>query len=184
VSPGLQSLNLKSISDFELFTITNQNLGSKEPELMSSVNRLSQRADSYYIYAQKKQHLTLQIHLSNNKLFVKSNWKVESFTHQHLALAKSTRPSENITFAPTDFKLNHEFIWLHPNGIPMALTPIVLADLPASQNETSGLAYIQNRLFSTNDDGNSNEIFELNPETGEVLRSIKVKMPVILIGRI
>jgi hypothetical protein len=50
-----------------------------------------------------------------------------------------------------------------------------VANLPASQNETSGLAYIQNKLFSINDGGNSNEIFELNPETGEVLRSIKVK---------
>jgi hypothetical protein len=175
VSPGLQSLNLKATSDFGLFTITNRNLGNKEPELMSSINKLSQRADFYYIYAQKEQHLTLQIHLSDNKSFFKSNWKVESFTHQHLDLVKSTQPSENIAFAPTGFKLNQEFIRLHPNGIPMALTPTVLSDLPASQNETSGLAYIQNRLFSTNDGGNSNEIFELNPETGEVLRSIKVE---------
>jgi hypothetical protein len=175
VSPGLQSLNLQATSDFGLFSITNRNLGSKKPELISSVNQLAQRADFYYIYAQKGQNLTIQIHLSDNESFFRSNWKLESFTHRHLNLSKSTQPSEKITFAPTDFKLNQESIALHPNGIPMALTPTVVADLPASQNETSGLAYIQNKLFSINDGGNSNEIFELNPETGEVLRSIKVK---------
>jgi hypothetical protein len=153
VSPGLQSLNLQATSDFGLFSITNRNLGSKKPELISSVNQLAQRADIYYIYAQKGQHLTIQIHLSDNESFFRSNWKLESFTHRHLNLSKSTQTSEKITFAPTDFKLNQESIALHLNGIPMALTPTVVANRPASQNETSGLAYIQNKLFSINDSG-------------------------------
>ncbi len=174
VGAGLQSLKLKASSEYGLFTLTKQNLGNTAPELIQVERPLSSREEFYFIYALKDQNLTVKINLSNNTSFFRSIWNVEEYNHRHLDLYLNQTPGQSVSFLPTDFTLKQDFIPLSPTGMPLALSPTLLADLPVSQDENSGLAYIQNRLFSINDGGNSNEIFELNPLTGTVIRTIRV----------
>ena len=43
--------------------------------------------------------------------------------------------------------------------------------------ETSGLTLMNGKLYSFNDGGNSNEIYEINPENGQIISTIKVDFP-------
>ncbi|NVJ85261.1 MAG: hypothetical protein HWE15_03100 [Algoriphagus sp.] len=65
-------------------------------------------------------------------------------------------------------------IRLDEDGFPLTLPLAPIATLDESQNETSGLAQFEGRLFAINDGDNPNRIYELDPNTGEVLRSILV----------
>ena len=52
-----------------------------------------------------------------------------------------------------------------------------IAALNDTLRETSGLALMNGRLYSFNDGGNPNEIYEINPENGQIISTIKVDFP-------
>ena len=52
-----------------------------------------------------------------------------------------------------------------------------IADLNDTLRETSGLTLMNGRLYSFNDGGNPNEIYEINPENGQIISTIKVDFP-------
>lgn len=53
-------------------------------------------------------------------------------------------------------------------------SPQLLFNLNDTLRETSGLAVHNNRWFTHNDSGNTNEIFEINPQNGQILRRITI----------
>ncbi|MDG1275786.1 MAG: hypothetical protein P8O16_00810 [Algoriphagus sp.] len=175
INPGTQSLTLEATSDYGLFTLSNKNLGTSTPLLVPQNVQLFSRDDFFYLYALKDQAMSIRINLLDNESYFRFNWQVSSYSHRHLDLYFTDQNASSFSFSPVDFSLDQNFIELNANGIPSSLSPIILADLETSQNENSGLAYIQNRLFSINDGGNSSEIFELDPLTGKVIRAINVK---------
>jgi hypothetical protein len=169
-----QKIIIRATSDFGLFTITNENLGTGQPEDLLSNRKLELNGKFYYRYALMNTDSQIKILLANGNNSFNLNWEPKSFTHRHLSLDNPTDPNDVATFIPTDFAIDQSQLLLSEKGLPIALSPTILAELPNSQNETSGLAFIQGRLFSINDGGNTNEIFELNPTTGSVIRTIKV----------
>ena len=52
-----------------------------------------------------------------------------------------------------------------------------IAVLNDTLRETSGLTLMNGRLYSFNDGGNPNEIYEINPENGQIISTIKVDFP-------
>lgn len=50
-----------------------------------------------------------------------------------------------------------------------------LGVLDHALHETSGLIYFDGHLITHNDSGNTAELFELNPETGQVIRTVRVE---------
>ena len=61
---------------------------------------------------------------------------------------------------------------LHLNAQSISVSDI--ADLPTTLNETSGLIYYNNQLITHNDSGNAAALYEVNPETGAITRTINV----------
>ena len=52
-----------------------------------------------------------------------------------------------------------------------------VAYLSDSLQETSGLTFLHDKLYTINDGGNTSEIFEINPKTGGILQKIPVDFP-------
>ena len=52
-----------------------------------------------------------------------------------------------------------------------------IAVLNDTLRETSGLTLMNGRLYSFNDGGNLNEIYEINAENGQIISTIKVDFP-------
>lgn len=116
----------------------------------------------FYLYYNTPELLKIRIPLPNSDRFLTQ-------FHQGNSLSTTYRiewPSTN------DFYDNS--VKLDENEWPVTLIPTTLSRLDESQDETSGLAWIEGRLFSINDGDNTNEIHEIDPYSGEVVRSIVV----------
>lgn len=168
-----QIVTLKATSHYGLFTITDKNL-SNAPKALSPISYvLIQKENFYYAYFIQNQKLTFEIATKPEQSF-RQTWNSKAFEHRHLSLDNSEIEDDVENFTKSDFSISESIIPLDNDGVPTALAPTEIAELPNSQSEISGLAIVNGRLFSHNDGGNSNELFELNATTGEVIRTIKV----------
>lgn len=170
-----QPIRLAAKTDFGLVTITKENL-SNIPTLSSTPSvKFSEEKGFYFLYFEENQSLSFNLELNQGKNSFRQSWKSVAFQHRHFNLDNPHKPDDIQNFKQINFELNQTNIPLTSTGLPSAISPLTLANLPSSQDETSGLAWVQNRLFSINDENNTNQIFELNPETGLVIRTITVK---------
>lgn len=170
-----QPIRLAAKTDFGLVTFTKENL-SNIPTLVSTPSgKFLEEKGFYFLYFKENQNLSFNLELNPNKNSFRQSWKSVAFQHRHFNLDNPEKADDLQNFKQTNFELNQTTIPLTETGVPSAISPLTLANLPSSQDETSGLAWIQDRLFSINDDDNSNQIFELSPETGIVMRTITVK---------
>jgi hypothetical protein len=59
----------------------------------------------------------------------------------------------------------------------LALRKYKIATLSDSLKETSGLTFLKDKLYTLNDGGNTNEIFEIDKNSGKILSKLKIKFP-------
>lgn len=167
-----ESLILKAGSDYGLITYSKSNLSGAPLLKAPSEGVFFTKSDFYYTYAKAGELVKTELVLSNGKSF-RIGFKVTGFAHRQLQL-RTNQSGTADTFQPVDFDISTDLLNLGPNGYPAGLFPYSSIDLPASQNETSGLQWIQGRLFSISDGGNPAEVYEINPQTGILLRTVKV----------
>ena len=55
----------------------------------------------------------------------------------------------------------------------LALRKYKIATLSDSLKETSGLTFLKDKLYTLNDGGNTNEIFEIDKNSGKILSKLK-----------
>ncbi len=172
VDSETESLQLEANSEYGLFTFSKSNLSGVPKIIEPTAGTLSPSTDFYYVYLKGGELLKTELALNTGKSF-RIGANSMDFLHQQFQLRKE--PSETpALFQPIDFDIKSELLNLGSNGYPEVLFPYESKELPASQNESSGLQWIQGRLFSINDGGNAAEIYELNPQTGALLRTVKV----------
>ncbi|SEF40341.1 hypothetical protein [Algoriphagus boritolerans] len=172
VDNAVETLTIKASSDYGLFTFSKSNLSGSPKILEPESGVFSSTSDFYYSYVKDDLLLKAELDLSNGNSF-RIGTASRGFTHQHYQISSSaTEPVD--TFQPNDFEISAERLILGESGYPANLYPYQLAELNPATNETSGLQWIQGRIFSINDSGNSAEIQEINAETGALVRTIKV----------
>jgi hypothetical protein len=167
-----ETLSIKAITDYGLFTFSKSAL-AKAPEIIEpQTGTFTTATDFYFAYIKSGLSLKTNLSLVNGNSFrlVES---AKSFTHQHFQLLDATVETPD-SFQFVDFALTSKRLNLNENGYPEILFPYNINDLESSLDETSGLQWIQGRLFSINDGGNSAEIQEINPENGSLIRTIQV----------
>jgi hypothetical protein len=172
VDDPTESLLLNGKSDFGLFTFSKSNLASAPKIISPQTGTLAGTNDFYYTYVKGDLLLKTELALTNGKSFriVKPS---KSFSQQQFQIASQASEAQDV-FQPANFIISADRLILEANGYPSVLFPYSIIDLATSLNETSGLQWINGRLFSINDGGNSAEIQELNPQTGALIRTIKV----------
>ncbi|RIW12580.1 hypothetical protein D0X99_18895 [Algoriphagus lacus] len=172
VSKTSESVVLKARTEYGLVTYSKSNLNNAPKVLEPTAGTLSATTDFYYTYVKSGEVLKTELALSNGKSF-RIGINAADFAHRQFQVQASGTGTPDF-FQPVDFTVSSELLVLGENGYPSTLLPYSISELPASQSETSGLQWIQGRLFSINDGGNAAEIYELNPQTGALLRTIKV----------
>jgi len=58
---------------------------------------------------------------------------------------------------------------------PTSQTPVYKSTLSLDLSETSGLTYFNNKYWTHNDSGNLNRIYQFNPQSGQIERSVVIK---------
>lgn len=172
VDTEIETISIKASTAYGLLTFS-KSLLTKAPEIIEpQQGTFYSTSDFYFAYAKNGTSLKSMLSLSNGNSF-RLVETVKSFTHQHFQFLDATVSSPD-SFQFVDFALSARRLNLSENGFPEVLFPYSINDLGSSLDETSGLQLIQGRLFSINDGGNSAEIQEINPESGELIRTIKV----------
>ncbi|MFC3414108.1 hypothetical protein [Algoriphagus hitonicola] len=118
----------------------------------------------FYLYYNTSDLLKIRIPFPESERFL---------TQFHAANSTSLSTTYRVEW-PENNDFYENSIKLDENEWPVTLIPTTLNRLDESQDETSGLAWIEGRLFSINDGDNSNEIHEIDPFSGAVVRSIEV----------
>lgn len=172
VDDALETLFMKAISDYGLFTFSKSNLSAAPKIIEPQSGTFSSTTDFYFTYVKDDLIMKSELSLSNGNSF-RLVEAAKSFTHQHFQLLDATGGKRD-SFQFVDFALSSKQLNLGANGFPEILFPYNINDLVSSLAETSGLQLIQGRLFSINDGGNSAEIQEISPTNGSLIRTIKV----------
>lgn len=172
VNSSSKDLSIIASSDYGLITLSKSNLSAAPKTLEPQTGSFASTSDFFYLYIKNDLTLNAEIPLSSEHSFRLVD-TAKSFTHQHFQLLDESVDTPD-SFEFTDFALAIRRLNLGANGFPEVLFPYQINDLEPSLEETSGLQLIEGRLFSINDGGNSAEIQEINPESGALIRKIKV----------
>jgi hypothetical protein len=164
---------LSGVTDFQLLSFQKTNIGSIPKIVFPASGNMSSNADYYFIYAKSKVPVIVDISLIDGRSF-RFGWDSQPFSHQSFYFRRETGdPSPSLISEPYFDYLN-QVISLKNNLYPEFLFPFRKKEISEKLKETSGLQWIGNRLFTINDSGNAAEIYEIQPETGELLRTIQV----------
>lgn len=172
VGASAVNLKLKGYSTYGLLTFSKRNVPTPPLLANGTSSPLVEKSGFYYVY-HKETSLKVDVPLAGGKK-IRLPVTNSAFSHTQFQFRAigDTDPDQFIT---QDFNLNQRSFTLSSDGYPTELVPYLPVDLPQSQRETSGLAWVQGKLFSINDGGNAAEINELNPQTGALLRTITVE---------
>ena len=164
---------LDGVSDFQLLTFQKTNISASPKTILPAPGNLSLTGDFYYIYTKSNVPATVEIPMSNGKVFRWGN-DAQAFAHRSFYFQKESGDPAPTLISDPNFEYQNQSISLKSNLLPRSLNPFRIKTLAEGLKETSGLQWIGNRLFSINDSGNSAEIQEINPDTGLILRTIQV----------
>lgn len=172
VGASTVNLKLKGYSAYGLLTFSKRNVPITPSIPGTTAFPLFEKSGFYYVY-HKETSLKVDVPLADSKK-IRLPVTNSAFSHAQFQF-RVTGDTDPDQFINQDFNLNQRTFILSAEGYPTELAPYQPVDLPQSQRETSGLAWIQGKLFSINDGGNAAEIYELNPQTGVLIRTITVE---------
>ncbi|MFC3880807.1 hypothetical protein ACFOSV_11495 [Algoriphagus namhaensis] len=166
------NLSIQAKTTSGLFTIPTTSLRAA-PLLLDASRNLAEKQGFYYAYSDPKSPIGFELAPKSGTISFRRYWTPDYLLHENLEL-EYPEGSINNSFQTEGFTFRGITTAIDSDGYPLSLNTRPLAKLPASQNENSGLAISQGRVFSINDGGNNAEIYELNPETGDVIKTIRV----------
>ena len=164
-------LKLKAYSAYGLLSFSKRNISTPPAISTATPFPFFEKSGFYYLY-HKDQSLKVDVPLTGGKK-VRLPITNTSFSHSQFQF-RTAGDSDPDLFVNKDFNLNQRTFTISTEGYPTELMTYSPAELPQSQRETSGLTWIQGKLFSINDGGNAAELYELNPQTGAVARTITI----------
>ncbi len=169
-----QSLILPADTEYGLITIAQSEVTQKPIFISHPSSTFFELENVFYSYVKNGLKTIAEISVdapSNKFRFI--NQFVE-FQHIEKIILKNDE-LETGSFQKVDFDIIKEKILLDQENKPLNLMPSVVEELNESLNESSGLAYINDRLFSINDGGNTAKIQEINPLDGSLIREISIE---------
>lgn len=175
LNQGKQSIVLSAGTEYGLITITQSDLAQKPIFISHPSSIFFEKEKVFYSYGKNGLNTTVEISVDapNNNKFRTVNRFIE-YQHYAKTIVKKDEIGTD-DFQKIDFEIVKEKILLDQQNKPLNLMPSIIEKLDASLNETSGLAYINNRLFSINDEDNSAKIQEINPLNGSLIREISIE---------
>lgn len=169
-----QALVLMPNTEYGLITIAQSQVSQKPIFISDPSSIFSEKDNIFYAYGKDGTKVSVEISADapSNKFRI-----LNQFTeYQHLdknIVKIGESPINN--FGLVDFIILEETVLLDQENKPLNLMPSNLGELDISLNESSGLAYIENRLFSINDEDNSASIQEIDPSNGSLIREIIIE---------
>jgi len=109
--------------------------------------------------------------LSDDEYGGRTLWTPIEITKDHLKLCEDKECGLYLFYDEDRAEAFIKGLITHPGSVTM----IDIKGLDDNVKETSGLAYIDGRLFTINDSGGSNVVYEIDAKAGDILRTVTIK---------
>lgn len=171
---GDANAKLEGQTSAQLISFNPINLAESPKALQNPSVNLPQFESFYYGYFSTSTPLKFEVSVQNGSRFHWS-WDPKSFFHNSFSFLRQGQAAENELANDPDFLFSHQKVPLSDKGIPEFIPAYHQKIFATPLKETSALQWIGDRLFTLNDGGNPAELYEINPETGSILRTIKIE---------
>lgn len=160
-----QTVNLEGTKNNSRLVInSNKDIGVPSLQAPSSFEFSNSNSKLFQLYTNHTGQIEFEVPYPSSKSFS---------LFDRLELGSDKIYQVKLDASDNDYEVNT--IKIDSEGNLLTLIGLEKSNLESSQNETSGLAWIEGRLFSINDGDNTNQVHELDPNTGKVLRSITIE---------
>ena len=167
------SLLLSGKTNFQLVSFSKNNLKNAPQLLRPAEASMFSYDNFYYAYVKADELLKSELTLENGKKF---RWGVnaKAFEHDLFNFNTSSGETSNPTVVDPVLNLTQKTVTLDSESIPDFMALFNQVEHSNLVNESSGLQWIQGRLFAINDEENLAEIYELDPNNGDAIRTVRV----------
>lgn len=168
-------LTLAATTTYGLVTVEKANLKTTPVLIMDQVSTsLMLRGDFYYAYVKENLLPTLEVVEDVFGNTIRRNLTIQSYKHYSFIVKISDGTGKVIEIMLKAFDLVEEDLLVNMGIVPGSYSPSFLTNLSFSILETSGLAYVDGGLWTHNDSGNSNELFQFSNSDGGVLKTVTI----------
>jgi hypothetical protein len=167
-------IKLQAETEYGLITVENNNLESA-PILVDEGNvNMNLLGNHYFKYVRSGREPVLEIVENVFQNTIRRTVRVEAYKHYNYIVKISDGTGEVIDLQMKDFELIEEELLVNVEAVPTSQMPTLVTNLNTELRESSGLAYFNNQLWTINDSGNENMVYQVDINTGNTLKRVRV----------
>lgn len=174
LNSSVLEIKLDAETDYGLVSVENKNLESA-PILIDAGNiNMTLLGNHYYKYVKSGREPVLEIIENIFQNTIRRTISVEAYKHYNYRVVVSNGTGEVIDLQMRDFELIEEDLMVNTGAVPTSQSPQFITNLVNELKESSGLAYFNNQLWTINDSGNENIIYQVDETNGSTLKRVRV----------
>lgn len=167
-------IRLHAETEYGLVTVKNKNLESAPIMVDGSSINMTLLGNHYYKYVKSGREPVLEIIENIFQNTIRRTISVEAYKHYNYRVIVSDGSSEVVDLQMQDFDLIEEDLMVNVGTVPATQMPQFVTNLVSELRESSGLAYFNNQLWTINDSGNENIIYQVDESNGNTLKRVRV----------
>lgn len=172
-TPNLQ-LTLQAETTYGLVTVEQTNVKEAPKLVLTATKSMLLRSNYYYSYVKEGSQPVLEVIENIFGNTIRRNLTIQAYKHYNFIIRVSDGTGKVVDILVKDFELVEEELLVNVGGVPSTVNLTASTNLQAPLLESSGLAFLGGELWSHNDSGNSNEIFQFSRTTGAVTRTVQI----------
>jgi hypothetical protein len=172
-SPSLQ-LTLHGETTYGLVTVEQTNVREAPKLVLQQSSNLLLKGNHFYSYVKEGKQPILEVVENIFGNTIRRNLTIQSYKHYNFIIRVSDGTGKIVDILVKDFELIEEELVVNVGGVPTNLNLTAVTTLQSPLLESSGLAFFGGELWSHNDSGNSNEIFQVSRINGGVTKTVSI----------
>ncbi|ERM80938.1 hypothetical protein P872_12145 [Rhodonellum psychrophilum GCM71 = DSM 17998] len=167
-------IKLDAETEYGLVTVENTNV--KPSPILIDGQQISMNlvGNYYYKYVLKDKAPVLEIIENVFGNTIRRSLSIAAYKHYNYVVRISDGSGKVIELVLKDFELIEEEILVNVGTVPTSYSPTLVSVLNVELSENSGLALFAGKLWTINDSGNENIIYEMDPVNGNMGRKVRV----------
>ncbi|GHB29046.1 hypothetical protein GCM10008106_07320 [Mongoliitalea lutea] len=168
------NLSLQATTTYGLITVNKSNVKNTPILVLGQSYEMTLIGDFYYSYVQEGKEPVLEVIENIFGNTIRRNLVILAYRHYNFIIKVSDGQGKVVDILVEDFELIEEELLVNIGGVPTSINLSPTTTLQAPLLESSGLAYFGGELWSHNDSGNTNEIFQFSRTNGAILKTVTI----------
>lgn len=168
-------LTLDASTNYGLVTVEKTNVRSAPTLVLNQASTsMVLRGDYYYAYVKETLEPSLEVIENIFGNTIRRTLSIQAYKHYNFIVRVSDGTGKVIDIILRDFDLIEEDLLVNTGTVPSTYSLTFLTNLSSTMSESSGLAFLDGELWTHNDSGNSNDIFQFSQTSGSITKIFTV----------